>query len=98
MQCDTCGGEQFVPTEYNLGASRAPAVECATCHVVVLDEALARSEEERLAIRLAIQARHEAARGAIPAKVADAETVPLMVAARPIPDESGNFPVGAQVP
>jgi hypothetical protein len=96
MQCDGCGGERFLPTEYNLGVLRAPAAECATCHIVMLDEVLARSEGERINIREAIRARLEVSRG--PSRFAGAETLPLMLAARPIPDESGNFRVGIQVP
>jgi len=96
MRCEGCGGERFVSTEYNLGASRAPALECASCHVLVLEEGLARSEDERLAIRQAMALR-EAVRRSSTRTIADAQTVPLMPAARAVPDQSGNFKVSCSI-
>jgi hypothetical protein len=97
MQCESCGGDRFVPTQYNLGDRQAPAMACASCKVIVLDEELARTEDERSAIRRAIALRRAAVHAATSAS-ADAETVPLMPAASPIPDESGNFKVGSAIP
>ncbi len=97
MRCEGCGGDRFVSARYNLGAIRAPALECANCRVLILDEAIARSEDERAAIRQAIVLR-KAAGTAARAMSGDAETVPLMPAARPVPDESGNFKVGSAIP
>jgi hypothetical protein len=71
-----------------------PALECAGCHVIVLLEALARSAPERVAIRRAIEVRQAMERGSVPSRMADPETLPLIHAARPIPDESGKFPAG----
>jgi hypothetical protein len=81
-----------------LGPIRLPALECSACHVIVLTETLARSEAERVAIRQAMDARQAIVQGAVPSGVTDAETVPLMPTAHPVPDESGKFPAGAEVP
>lgn len=57
MRCSVCQGESFIASEYILDDRRAPAVECTRCHALDLDEAMARSQEERDSVRLAVAAR-----------------------------------------
>ena len=57
MVCALCGATQFVAAEYKLDSGWAPALQCANCGALELDEALARSEEERESVRLAKAAR-----------------------------------------
>jgi hypothetical protein len=66
MHCHVCGGDRFSHVEYTAADDvRAPAFECVRCHAIGLDEAAARSEEERESVRLAKAAR--AAQAAAPA-------------------------------
>jgi hypothetical protein len=65
--------------------------------MIVLTETLARSEAERLAILRAIDARQAIVQGAVPSRETEAETIPLLRAAHPVPVESGKFPA-AEVP
>ncbi len=44
-------------SEYCAGSVRAPAMECAHCHALLLDEAAATSEQERESVRMAVAAR-----------------------------------------
>jgi hypothetical protein len=97
MRCESCGGWHFSSTEYNLESVRVPALQCAGCGVVLLDETLARSEAERVAVRRAIDARQAIVEGAVPSRATEAETLRLLHAARPVPVESGKFPA-AEVP
>lgn len=57
MHCNVCGHGRFVSTEYNTGDLRAPALECASCHTLVLEEGVARTEKERESVRMAIALR-----------------------------------------
>jgi len=57
MYCSNCDGKSFIRTEYRMRGLRAPALECASCHVLHLDEAAVRSEEERESVRLAVAER-----------------------------------------
>ncbi len=60
MRCTVCGGDRFVSTEYRAGSVEAPALECLTCGAVVLEEAVARTEEERESVKMAIALRKAA--------------------------------------
>jgi hypothetical protein len=52
--CTVCGGHGFVAVEYvTKEAIRAPALKCLLCNAIHLDEAVARSSEERESVRLA---------------------------------------------
>ena len=68
MSCKNCGERDFVPSEYRSGTVNAPAMECAHCHVLNLDEEAARTEEERDSVRLAVALRV--------AVIEDAESTP----------------------
>ncbi len=61
MRCTVCGGTRFVATEYNTGDGRtrvpAPALECVKCLAIVLEEGVARSDEERESVKMAIAMR-----------------------------------------
>jgi hypothetical protein len=57
MRCTVCGGSQFVATEYKTGEMTAPAMECATCLAIVLEEGVARTDEERSSVKIAIALR-----------------------------------------
>ncbi len=57
MRCHVCGGRRFVSTEYKMGTMHAPALACARCHAIVLEEAVARTEGERDSVRRAIALR-----------------------------------------
>jgi hypothetical protein len=57
MVCDICGGSTFVAAEYRAEGVVAPARECAQCKALVLDEAVATSQEERDSVRIAAAAR-----------------------------------------
>jgi hypothetical protein len=57
MRCGVCGQSRFVSTEYKVGSKRAPALECARCHAISLEEGLARTDGERESVRLAIALR-----------------------------------------
>lgn len=54
-QCKVCGGRHFAASEYRHSreGSPVPALECADCRALVLDETVAISDEERTSIRLA---------------------------------------------
>ncbi len=54
MCCTVCFGQSFVAIEYVTKESvRAPALRCLRCEAIHLDEAVARSDEERESVRLA---------------------------------------------
>jgi hypothetical protein len=57
MRCTVCGGTRFVATEYKTGQVTAPAMECASCSAIVLEEGVARTEEERSSVKIAIALR-----------------------------------------
>jgi hypothetical protein len=57
MKCGVCGGTKFVSTEYKTGEMNAPALECSTCLAIVLEECVARTEEERESVKTAIALR-----------------------------------------
>lgn len=61
MVCTVCSGTRFVSAEYNTGEAHrsrpAPALECVTCHAVFLEEGIARTEEERASVKIAIALR-----------------------------------------
>jgi hypothetical protein len=57
MRCTICGGESFRPTAYVTPSVHAVALECDNCSAVLLDERVARSDDERASVRLAIAAR-----------------------------------------
>jgi hypothetical protein len=57
MQCSVCGGEHFVAARYKMDGVYAPALECARCHALNLDEAAARSVEDLDSVRMAVAAR-----------------------------------------
>jgi hypothetical protein len=57
MRCTVCGGTRFVATEYKTGEVTAPAMECASCSAIVLEEGVARTEEERSSVKIAIALR-----------------------------------------
>lgn len=54
FRCTVCGGEALFAAEYVTQSTvRAPALRCAGCEALHLDEAIARSPEERESVRLA---------------------------------------------
>jgi EAL domain-containing protein (putative c-di-GMP-specific phosphodiesterase class I)/ActR/RegA family two-component response regulator len=54
MRCTVCGGHVLFASEYVTRSTvRAPALRCGTCEAVHLDEAVARSAEERESVRMA---------------------------------------------
>ncbi|MGA3123123.1 MAG: EAL domain-containing protein [Polyangiaceae bacterium] len=54
MRCALCGGHDLFADEYVTGSTvRAPALKCGQCGAVYLDEAVARTPEERECVRLA---------------------------------------------
>ncbi len=54
MRCTLCGGKVLFATEYVMqSAAIAPALGCARCEAIHLDEAVARSPEERESVRIA---------------------------------------------
>jgi ribosomal protein S27AE len=57
MSCPNCGSGVFVASEYKMQYRRAPALECATCHILHLDEEAVASKEDRDSVRLAVAAR-----------------------------------------
>jgi hypothetical protein len=57
MKCTVCGGTRFVATEYKTGDRRAPALECSQCLAIVLEEGVARTNEERESVKIAIALR-----------------------------------------
>jgi hypothetical protein len=57
MRCSNCGGTDLERAEYKMADGRAPAWECSKCHTLILDSSLARTEEERDSVRLAIAER-----------------------------------------
>jgi uncharacterized Zn finger protein len=57
MQCEVCGGHNFVAAEYASELGRAPALECTGCGALKLDEGAANTEEERDSVKLAIAVR-----------------------------------------
>lgn len=60
--CTTCGGMHFEPAEYlRRGARPAPALACAHCGTLLLDESIARSDIDLAAVRAAQRGREEVA-------------------------------------
>jgi hypothetical protein len=65
VRCNICECVDFLPAEYASELGHAPALECACCHALVLDEDAAATESERdsvklaVAVRAAISGRHE---------------------------------------
>jgi hypothetical protein len=57
MNCKICSGVRFLVSEYKVGTVRAPALECARCHALDLDESLVDTREARDLVRLAQAAR-----------------------------------------
>ena len=66
MLCNVCGCSDFLPAEYKSEIARAPALECARCHALVLDEGAAATEEERESVKLAKAIRAEIIAGGPP--------------------------------
>jgi hypothetical protein len=56
-KCNVCGGSEFIAAEYKSEDFLAPALECASCHALCLDEEVARSTAERDSVRLAVATR-----------------------------------------
>ena len=54
--CKTCGGDDFTVPETRMSGVRVPAVECAYCHMLDLDEATACSRNDLDSARMAIAA------------------------------------------
>ena len=54
-RCTICGGRHFAASEYRHSrcGTPVPALECADCRALVLDEDVAVSDEERTSIRRA---------------------------------------------
>src|SRR5579872_4702071 len=60
FRCTVCGGEVLIAAEYVTQSTvRVPALRCAGCEALHLDEAIARSAEERESVRLAKAERAE---------------------------------------
>ena len=57
MQCPVCPSTEFTACAYRTESFSAPALECARCGTLVLDESAARSFAERRVIREAIAIR-----------------------------------------
>jgi hypothetical protein len=57
MKCTVCGKETFVRGEYRMDSGAAPALECACCGALNLDEAVALTEWDRSSVRMAAAAR-----------------------------------------
>ena len=57
MKCSVCGGAEFSATEYKTGETTAPALECVRCSAIVLEAAVARTDEERTSVKEAIAMR-----------------------------------------
>lgn len=54
MRCTVCGGHVLFAAEYVTSSTvRAPALRCGKCEAIHLDEAVARSPEERESVRMA---------------------------------------------
>jgi hypothetical protein len=51
MVCNVCAGETFALCEYQAPGGNFPALECTKCRAITLDEALARTAEERESVR-----------------------------------------------
>ena len=58
-KCKVCEGSVFAAAEYRTlpGRAAVPALECADCRALMLDESVASSPDERDSIRLAKAAR-----------------------------------------
>ncbi len=58
-RCRVCEGRHFAAAEYvsRPGLKAVPALECADCRALTLDESVASSADERDSIRLAKAAR-----------------------------------------
>jgi hypothetical protein len=54
--CDTCGGDDFTVPETRMGGTRVPAVECAYCHMLDLDETTACSKDDLDSARMFLAA------------------------------------------
>lgn len=65
MRCNNCGGQAFSRSEYKGPDLSAPALECASCHVLLLDPEAAESAEEHDSVRMAIAARNDIVTGEI---------------------------------
>ncbi len=57
MKCTVCGGTRFVSSEYKTAEMTAPAMACATCMAIVLEEGVARTDEERESVKIAMALR-----------------------------------------
>ena len=57
MVCSVCSGTTFALCEYQAPGGTLPALECTKCHAITLDEALARTAEERDSVREMLAAR-----------------------------------------
>jgi hypothetical protein len=57
MRCGNCGGSDLERAEYKMADGCAPAWQCAKCNTLTLDPSLARTDEERDSVRLAIAGR-----------------------------------------
>jgi hypothetical protein len=57
MRCTNCGGSELERAEYKMSSGRAPAWSCSKCSTLLLDPDLARTDEERDSVRLAIAER-----------------------------------------
>ena len=57
MVCSVCSGTTFSSCEYQAPGGTLPALECAKCHAITLDEGLARTAEERESVREMVAAR-----------------------------------------
>jgi hypothetical protein len=56
--CNVCGGTTLLRTEYRAGQGVvAPALACADCAAISLDESVAECDEERESVKLAKAAR-----------------------------------------
>lgn len=57
MQCKVCGQGELIEAEYKTGDFCAPALKCARCQAIHLDEGVAKSEKDRDSVRRAVAAR-----------------------------------------
>jgi hypothetical protein len=78
--CPICEGETFVPIDYKAPTFRAPALECASCRAILLDEDAARSDRERHSVRLAAKVRAGLSSGTYPRVTTRVDT-PVFLAA-----------------
>jgi transcription elongation factor Elf1 len=57
VNCDVCGGDTFSVCDYVTREATCPALECAKCGAITLDEEVARSSDERESVREMLAAR-----------------------------------------